>query len=656
MICAVRAPAVLAILLLTLASAYAQERTPGAVPRPLSPRNANYTIDVRLDAAARTLTGRETLVWTNISTAAATELQFHLYYNAWKNDQSTYMKESKLAGGWTGRSTLEGAELGSIDVSSLKITGGAVPAANLTSSIRFVAPDDGNEDDRTVMAVTLPSAVQPNQSVTLDIAWTSKIPRSADRTGVKGRQFFLAQWFPKIGVFQNDGSWNCHQFHAATEFFADYGVYDVRMTVPRGWPLAATGEQRERKDNPDGTTVYRYYQEDVHDFAWTTNPDYVERRERFEEAGLPPVDMRLMLQPEHLSQAERHFAATRAALHYYGQWIGAYPYGHITIVDPVLDSGVDGMEYPTLFAAGTRWLTPAAATDPEDVTVHEAGHQWFYGMVGSNEFEDAWMDEGINTFVNVRVDAEVYGSRMRDVRRFFGGFIPWTFDDIRWDRVTFGDVIYTYRDSATRDVPSTPSFQYWPGNPTAITYSKTALWLHTLERALGWPVMQRILSAYFERWQFRHPKPADFFQVANEQSGKDLTPFFDQVYRGSSTFDFGVESLKSVPAGKDNFRTNIVVRRYADGIFPVTVLVTFSDGAQTRTTWDGGNRWKLITMDHATAAVSAQVDPDQVLLLDTNFTNNSYTTEPHGPAAATKWAAKWMVWLQDQLLTWAFFV
>ena len=105
MICAVRAPAVLAILLLTLASAYAQERTPGAVPRPLSPRNANYTIDVRLDAPARTLTGRETLAWTNISTAAATELQFHLYYNAWKNDQSTYMEESKLAGGWTGRWT-----------------------------------------------------------------------------------------------------------------------------------------------------------------------------------------------------------------------------------------------------------------------------------------------------------------------------------------------------------------------------------------------------------------------------------------------------------------------------------------------------------------------------------------------------------------------
>src|SRR6266550_419716 len=180
MICAVRAPVVLAILLLTLGSAYAQERTPGSVPRPLSPRNANYIMDVRLDATARTLTGRETLVWVNISKAAASELQFHLYYNAWRNTQSTYMKETQLAGGWTNRSRLDADELAAIDISSVKITGGAIPSTDLTASMRFIAPDDGNEDDRTVMAITLPSAIQPNQSVTMDIAWTSKIPHAVD--------------------------------------------------------------------------------------------------------------------------------------------------------------------------------------------------------------------------------------------------------------------------------------------------------------------------------------------------------------------------------------------------------------------------------------------------------------------------------------------
>ena len=204
------------------------------------------------------------------------------------------------------------------------------------------------------------------------------------------------------------GTWNCHQFHVGTEFFSDFGVYDVRMTVPRGWPLAATGRERERTDNADGTTTHRYYQEDVHDFAWTTSPDFLEARERFEHPGLPPVDMRLLLQPEHASQAARHFESARATLRYYGEWFGPYPYGHLTIVDPAWQSESDGMEYPTLFTVGTWWLMPRKDTYMEDTVVHEAGHQWWYGMVATNEFEDAWMDEGINQYANARVMAEEF--------------------------------------------------------------------------------------------------------------------------------------------------------------------------------------------------------------------------------------------------------
>ena len=163
------------------------------------------------------------------------------------------------------------------------------------------------------------------------------MPRTFARTGAIGNFYFLAQWFPKIGVLE-DGGWNCHQFHAATEFFSDFGIYDVRLTVPRGWIVGATGVERDRRDEADGTTTHHYYQEDVHDFAWTTSPDYVERHATFEHPPLPAVDMRLLLQPEHAGQAERHFEATRAALKYYGEWFGAYPYGHITIVDPAWQS------------------------------------------------------------------------------------------------------------------------------------------------------------------------------------------------------------------------------------------------------------------------------------------------------------------------------
>jgi peptidase M1-like protein len=626
-----------------------------ATAQALSARNANYTIDVRLDTRARKLAARETLVWTNMTAVPTSELQFHLYFNAWRNADSTWMREHRATTWWGQAGARQLDDFAAIDISSLKIVGGALDAVDLTEAMRFVAPDDRNEKDRTVMAVTLPAPVNPGQTITLDIAFTAKIPRPFARTGVVGNYFFLGQWFPKIGVLDPAGRWNCHQFHVGTEFFSDFGVYDVRMTVPRGWSLAATGRERERTDNADGTTTHRYYQEDVHDFAWTTSPDFIERRERFEQPGLPPVEMRLMLQPEHQAYAARHFEGTRATLRQYGEMFGAYPYSHLTIVDPAWNSETGGMEYPTLFTVGTSWLTPSGDTYLEDTLVHETGHQWWYGMVATNEFEDAWMDEGINQYANARVMADEFPEG-REVRRFFGGFVPWVLEDVRWDRVMSGEIRDDYRNNPTVDTPSTPSFQYWPRTSTPMTYAKPALWLHTLERALGWTTMQQILATFFERWKFKHPRPGDLFQVANEVSRRDLTPFFDQVYRGSAVFDYGVESVTSNRTTDGEFVSDVVVRRHGDGIFPVTILVTLGNGEQRRFAWDGGGRWHRVTLEHASRAVSAQVDPDQILLVDTSFTNNSFTTEPHSRRAATKWAATWMVWLQDQLLAWAFFV
>src|SRR5262249_48609868 len=157
-------------------------------------------------------------------------------------------------------------------------------------------PDDGNPDDRTVVEVPLDRPAAPGETVDVRIAWTSHIPRTFARTGAIGNFFFIAQWFPKIGVLE-DAGWNCHQFHATTELFADCGVYDARLPVPSGWIVGATGVERDRQEGADGTTTHHFVQEDVHDFAWTTSPDFVEHRARFEHPTLPAVDMRLLLQP-----------------------------------------------------------------------------------------------------------------------------------------------------------------------------------------------------------------------------------------------------------------------------------------------------------------------------------------------------------------------
>ena len=623
-------------------SASAQPGATGVLDPPRSPRNANYTITARLDPATRTISGSETIAWRNITSAPATDLQFHLYWNAWKNTRSTFMRERALGGeNDRGRRPDEWAH---IDVTSITVGG-----ADRTASKRFIAPDDENPSDETVMSVPLATPVEAGAGITIELAWTAHVPRTFARTGAIGNFFFIAQWFPKLGVLQ-DGGWNCHQFHAGTEFFSDYGVYDVSLTVPAGWPLGATGTQRELHDNADGTATHRYHQDDVHDFAWTTSPDYLVRTARFEHSRLPPVEMRLLLQPEHAAQADRHFDATRTTLKYYGEWYGAYPYGHITIVDPAYQSGAGGMEYPTLFTAGTRWLAPQGVTTPEGVTIHEAGHQFWYGIVGNNEFEDAWMDEGLNTFSTARAVAQAYEPNFLALR-YFGGFVPWVVRDIGLNRETEGNRLAGYRRDAKSDAQSTPTFRYFPSTGGSITYNKTALWLNTMERWLGWPMLQRIMAAHFEAWKFRHPAPGDFFETANAVSGRDLGPFFDQVYRSSNVFDYGVQELKSARDG-DRYRTTVVARRYGEAIFPVDVLITFRDGERVTEHWDGQDRWKLYTYDRPAAALTAQVDPERVLLLDVDYTNNSRTLEPKADAAATKWSLTWMVWLQDSLLSW----
>jgi hypothetical protein len=188
-------------------------------------------------------------------------------------------------------------------------------------------------------------------------------------------------------------------------------------------------------------------------------------------------------------------------------------------------------------------------------------------------------------------------------------------------------------------------------------------------------MLQRILSTFFERYQFRHPGPEDFFAVANEVSGQDLTWFFDQVYRSSNDFDYAIESVSSTPVKVSGFverdgallhqeggdetgrhRTEVVVRRKGAATFPVEVLLSFEDGTEVRDQWDGKDGWKLYVEERSTKLRYAVVDPERKLLLDLYYTNNSKYLEPKAKLPARKWASKWMIWLQDFLATFTFFV
>jgi len=648
------------------------------VQEPLSKRIANYTMDVRLDAEKKVITGTEILTWLNDTEVEISELYFHLYLNAFKNNMSTFVTEARRLAPWRVRPAKK-EDVGYIDVESIKIIGeeGEEPV-DITPTIEYVQPDDGNTYDQTVMKVILPQPLPPQQTIKLDISFSAKLPRGAPRTGFRDDYFFVAQWFPKIGVFI-DGKWNCHQYHAASEFFADYGVYDVNLTVPSNFVLGATGICRSKTDNGDGTTTYNHYQEDVHDFTWTASPHYLVYEDTFTHEYLPEVKVILLLQPYHKMFKDRYIEATKHALRYYGEWYGAYPYPQVTCVDPAYRSGSGGMEYPTLFTGGANWLLPIEYRSPEGVTVHECGHGWWYGIIGNNEFEDAWMDEGFNSYSDDRVLEKAYGPRYFS-RRFLNIF-PIVFK--RFSYKPAWGTVSGYRPFAELDNMSRLAWEFMNGTSYGVnSYSKGALAMWTLEYYLGPELSDKVFKTYFQRWKFRHPRPQDFIDVVNEVTGKDMSWFFDQIVFGSNELDYAIESITSRPVAKKEgyfdengertyisgkeeveegekeeeviYQSEVVVRRLGEVVFPTEILMTFENGEQEKKVWDGKYRWVRYTFKKPSRLQSAEVDPDHKILLDVNYTNNSKAMNPR-KLPAYKWAFRWMFWLQHFLETCTFF-
>ncbi|MBI4444565.1 MAG: M1 family metallopeptidase [Acidobacteria bacterium] len=627
---------------------------------------ADYKLEARLDPAARTVSGSAHIRWSNKTTFAASDLQFHLYYNAWLNPQSSFLNSNRMRE--EALKQWRPNEWAAIDVSRLKILpGNGFAELDLTSAIQYIQPDDGNPHDRTVMKVILPRPVKPGETIEIQVEFKIKVPRPFARTGSRGEYFFIAQWFPKLGVFEKTGAWNCRQF-IQTEFFSEFGTYDVRLVVPGGWIVGATGRQQSHRQNKDGTATHHFYQEQVIDFAWVASPDFYEFRDRFEHPHLKAVDLRLLLMLDHLGQESRYFTAAKTALKYFGEWLGEYPYGHLTIIDPAYLSNSGGMEYPTLITGGTRWLNLPGSQVPEEVTVHETGHQFFYAVVANNEFEDAWLDEGLTEYSTRKIMREAFGSAPV-VRRYFEGFIPLLFEGIfQSDHPASG--LGTFESELKLDVMATPAWQYGPaarrgrsadatgltrvygpGAYTVNSYTKPDLMLITLERHLGWGKFRSILQTYFSRWRFKHPRAEDFFNVVHEVAGEDFSWFWNQTYRSSHVFDYSVDAVTDLGNGLQS----VHLRRWGEGVFPVEVRVEFSDATVVREIWDGQSRWTRFDFRKKSPIRLVEVDPDGKLALDVNYTNNSWVRKPASKSAARKWALKWAIWLQNLLEHFAFF-
>lgn len=628
----------------------------------LSNRVANYKIEVELDEVNKITKAKEILLWRNPSADTIRDLQFHVYYNAFKNNRSTFMHES--SGAFTSDVFLENCDWGKTDITSIIDQYGN----DLTAAQSYIQPEGAHPQDQSVLRIALKTPVLPYDSIEVTLHWEAKIPKLMIRTGYNQDYFFMAQWFPKVGVYEpagmrfaEKGQWNCHEYHRSTEYYSDFGVYEVSINVPENYIVGSSGKRtKDIKEN--GRKIVTHYVEDVIDFTWTAYPHFEVETRQWEH-----IELRLLHHPDRTCVVDRYFTAVQNALEYLDQHVGKYPYPTLTIIDPPFH-GVrsSAMEYPTLFTGAGLYCFPEGIRTTESISTHELIHQYFMQMVASNEQEEAWLDEGFTAYYEARIIDHYYGKILED---------PWTgfqASNKNWRRTR-----YMSSSNPKVDIPGQAGWKFEHGNAHSIIYGKTALALQTLEGLIGIETMDKVMQTYFERWKFKHPCGRDFIAIVNEVVARELPEkyaqefggtmdwLFDQLIYGTNACDYAVASISNkrmekelglfddrknceVPDGEpqNTFQSKVILYRLGEVQLPVDVLIFFEDGTEKMEKWDGKARSYDFQYTGDQKIDCVVIDPNHKIPIDKNSINNSLNLKQK-QTGIWKYVASTMIWMQQ---------
>jgi hypothetical protein len=573
---------------------------PKPKPQTLSKRVAEYHIDVSLRESDKTLHGVQTVTWTNPGNIKVSELYFHLYPNAFESGETTFMRES---GGQLREDKATPGSYGYMRMLALETGEGE----SLLPRLLFIQPDDGNPNDRTLAKLRLPVPVDPGKTVTLRMKFEVKLPQVFARMGYSGSFVMAGQWFPKLAVYETASmrgrsgeGWNLHQYHGNSEFYSDFGIYSVRIKVPAAYKVAASGFPVKSAKIDNGVKIYQFYADDVHDFAWSASPDFIYSEVPFSAPGVPGVRIKLYLDPLHAQLKDRYMHAAKSALAKYAQWYGAYPYSTLSIVVPPKGgNGAGGMEYPTLvtaFAADTE--TPGYSL--ERTVVHEIGHQYWYGMVATNEFEEAWLDEGFTSYAEDKVMESVYGIEPNLAVEAIYMTDPAPLKLHSWS--------YQSHDSYAENV-----------------YMRAKLVLIGIERQVGAAEMRKIMRTYFQKYKFKHPSTADFQHEVEKVTLTKWNDYFKQYVYGSQAADYAVESIRVTTVQKNGaklYESAVQLRKLGGTYGPLPILLKFENGTTLPQVWDGKASQITYRVTNRSPLAWAVVDPKRSNVLDNKGINN----------------------------------
>ena len=608
---------------------------------PLSARQTYYKIDARLDPDSKIVTGEMEAYWVNKSNDIVPDIRLHLYMNAFKSNKTTFNKGAGM------NLADKKEEFGWIDLRSFEDGEGK----NLLPLLTYISPDDNNPDDQTVIRIVTEKPARPGDTVFIKVSFETSLPKGSARTGYADDYFFVAQWFPKFGVYESEGmryavtgAWNCHQFHRNSEFYSNHSVYDVNITVPADYVTGSGGLLMKEVLSADGKNkTLTYRAEDIVDFAWTAWPGYAVFSDEWEH-----VKITLLIPYIRKNQVDRQFLAVKNALEYMTENVGPFPWPHLTLVDPPTKGAfAGGMEYTTLFTSASWDNMPEYIHLPELVTVHEFGHAYFMGILASNEFEEPWLDEGVTSFWEARIMDHYWGEN--------SGLVDHPLLKIADKSVSRA----SYVGSPNRQVTSNSEFSwnYPHGTYSMMSYNKAATILYTLMGIIGEETTNEVFREYYRRWAFKHPSGRDFINVVSDvvtgihgdKFGTDMNWFFDQTLYGTGVVDYKVSrysnskirDFKGVVSEADSqrfvtnvtkddtiYKSTVQLSRPGDIILPVEVLVHFDNGDSILERWDGKERYRDFTYTGTRQIDWVKIDPEYKLRMDINFVNNSITDNP----------------------------
>jgi hypothetical protein len=490
-------------------------------------QEVHYNIDVKLNVADKSIKGFEQIEYINHSPDTLTYIWFHLWPNAYKNNSTALYNQYK-EGDKAGLAKFKKADKGYIDSLNFKINDQSIN----------VEVDKENID---IVKLILPQPLAPGSKIIISTPFYVKFPTYFSRSGFIDDAFAVCQWYPKPAVYDRKG-WHPMSYLNMGEYYSEFGSFNVNITVPSNYIVAATGTLQTEdelqklkaagKINKTRTKNFEHYvvntsiasktlsykAENVHDFAWFTDNDFVVQ---YDTLALPSgkiIDAFTFFSNNANTQWSNSVDHVEDAVRNYSKWIGEYPYPTVNAVEGPGNVSSGGMEYPMV----TLITSPSADKETLDAVItHEVGHNWFYGILGSNERLHAWMDEGLNTFFQFRYEAEKYRSNS-----VFGNALPAELKKRSADE--FMAIVYNaLNELPMNEAIETESEKFKTKDEYGmVIYLKTAVWAYLLEQGLGADVFAKAIHTYYEKWKFRHPYPEDFKQVLEEVSGKNLDNYF----------------------------------------------------------------------------------------------------------------------------------